>query len=1622
MYRRTLGLPHHSTTSIRTVAAPGVPKAHRLVLGRRLLLLSTLLTMFAGGQAVHPTSALAGNGAWPSSTITTQVGGDYVDPSAELYSTTPFTDPNPPPMAPAGATTSCNGQGNAHSNADWSWLQTQCWNPPGNSSTAKSQLMTELGYITQHRLGTFQRVWVSMDQLGSFNGTTFTLNSAMVGTHSNPGTLLQALQVYHDFGIQVDLVLFTYSPNGNCGADGKDDVDPKMNVFNPLVLNGTTDHAAMMNSYVSAVGQLMGTIAGLPAASNPVAIVDLQNEAYYQMEQYFCTDNLENNISINRLGNWAGAENSAATCDSLDTQSSPPVPMAGCTGCKDSNNRVDRQCVDIQIVYPWLRKLYDAAHTADSAIKYTVSSADTAPFDPAGVSFWRPLYDNILDLYDIHAYSNTPWNDTAVWNNALSLDKDWFVGEAGCGTDYPNGVGCTYDNCTTNHSDADTAEIKAWWLANLPNDGAKAVLSEETNIAWCPQDKTDTTYHSVTDNTNNWTFNSSGRAIARIASTSFIQGFDGQAASQVASGAGMPGTRVVGPGINQFSSATVTGASTLSTASKVSAPPNSQATSPYELEVTPAASGSAYVTRQQTMGTNSNYFNTAIDFFIQLKSAPSSSNGAIVLAQMGPNSGSAGSGTTDLVMAGDGTLFFEYTDSASGQQTILSTYKLDTGPHEIGIERNFAAGNSTLSLYVDCQTHAFVGAVGNCHDRPAATGSTSGQLPAWTYLSLGQVPLQGASVSGVPFRLDDVSLAPESLSPNPTGVRLDGLLQQMHGTTTPHLGHTRGWLHARPVPAGVAPSPVSLNVTPLKLSISHEGIYRITYRWLQSHNINLDNVDAATLGLSDGGVPVPVFVSSTGSLFQSGDYIEFYGHPVNNTYNASNVYVLSDTVAAPLQAVQTPVVPPLHPVSSTITLYSDLKRALYLPTAPGAPYTTSTAWPSDGDAHWTEGHATVTPTRSAPTTLSFPLVHAVTATGGSCFLTAPVYGQASQGADGSYTLQTSVTLNGNALPADPSFSWTDPSAYPTAHTLQATFPCSWLVDSSPSGAQNTLTVSVALQPGSPYDSVWVQSYHVGYGQSLCAQASLPANGPAVSVAVPTPKYVLGVLNHPDGSTPILIKDIILNPQVSAGDGYTVQGFSQAPTSLWRVTNGVPSKLIGWQASPSTGTGGPCNASPSTYDLAFADAGSTASVYVATAAPADPDSVAPLDLNTIANGGATSAQYLIITPSDFIPTLTNTQLPAPGGSSSFVDFKSSQMSTKVVDVNSIYDQFSNGQVNPEAIRTYITAAHASLGTKFVLLVGGDTYDYQNYYNCPADTYTDAQGVIHPFCGSNLNNRSFIPSLYTGSMQELDTPSDNLLAVPLGAASDAPQVAIGRMPVYTTAELQTVLTKSMNWPSWLSGYGGTASFVAHNRDGDAFRASSEQLIADLAPSFTRAGIARDYLTGDPTTDAGLRTSLISAINNGQELVNWTGHASSYNWGSMVSLPDVLALTNVNKPAAVFEWGCQTAYYLTPYSRDISSTLLVDANASGPTGAAITVGSTGQDLIDQQAVLSGGSAETGPTGVRYFYGYLSQGKTIGEALQLAKDDLLIEHPANSYANPDYLDVVNSYEVFGDPSLTLP
>lgn len=286
----------------------------------------------------------------------------------------------------------------------WTWL-TSCYTSGGKGSTQspQKQLSADAAFIAAHHLGTFQRLWVSLDQLMTWNATTG--YQGYVAAYLK--NLDDALARLHVYGITVDLVLFSY----NSPADSHFDQ------FHPEALDG--QHSAMRASYLRAVRDFVGHIAANATDSATVQVMDLQNEAYYQLEQYY------------------GAS----------------------------------MTVDTTIIYPWVRDLYNVAVSAAPQFRYTVSDTGRLLTDYAT---WAPLYP--ADVYDIHLYSDTPWANAAEWQNATRLRKSWFVGEAGCA---PGNVSCTYDG-TVSCAQPDTCalSVDSWWLANLRRYGASVVLVE----------------------------------------------------------------------------------------------------------------------------------------------------------------------------------------------------------------------------------------------------------------------------------------------------------------------------------------------------------------------------------------------------------------------------------------------------------------------------------------------------------------------------------------------------------------------------------------------------------------------------------------------------------------------------------------------------------------------------------------------------------------------------------------------------------------------------------------------------------------------------------------------------------------------------------------------------------------------------------------------------------------------------------------------------------------------------------------------------------------------------------------------------------------------------------------
>ena len=313
-----------------------------------------------------------------------------------------------------------------------------------------------------------------------------------------------------------------------------------------------------------------------------------------------------------------------------------------------------------------------------------------------------------------------------------------------------------------------------------------------------------------------------------------------------------------------------------------------------------------------------------------------------------------------------------------------------------------------------------------------------------------------------------------------------------------------------------------------------------------------------------------------------------------------------------------------------------------------------------------------------------------------------------------------------------------------------------------------------------------------------------------------------------------------------------------------------------------------------------------------------------------------------------------------------------LSTLVVEVRDIYDRFGGGILDAQAIRDYVRYATTRMGVEYVLLVGGDTYDYRGY------RYPEAI--------------SFIPSLYaaTGPIVQF-APVDPLYADVNG--DGVPDVAIGRLPVRTSAELASVVNKILAYQG--KNYQRTAVFAADRYDARAsFERASDAMVAQLPPDWE---VSLAYID-----DAGVdsaRAALLRAMNEGRALVSYFGHSDSTRWSfeNLFTAADAQALQNAQRPTVVTQWGCWNTYYVSPQQESLSHALLL----SGEHGAAAVLGATTLTEAFSDEEL----------GKRFMPRLVQPGARIGSALLAAKADL-----AASY--PHMRDVLLGWTLLGDPA----
>lgn len=353
-------------------------------------------------------------------------------------------------------------------------------------------------------------------------------------------------------------------------------------------------------------------------------------------------------------------------------------------------------------------------------------------------------------------------------------------------------------------------------------------------------------------------------------------------------------------------------------------------------------------------------------------------------------------------------------------------------------------------------------------------------------------------------------------------------------------------------------------------------------------------------------------------------------------------------------------------------------------------------------------------------------------------------------------------------------------------------------------------------------------------------------------------------------------------------------------------------------------------------------------------------------------GFGGADYLVITPVEFRPALEP-----------LVALRHAQgLQVVVEDLHAIYAAYGDGRPEPEAIRNYLAYAYHNWDPQplYVLLVGDGTADPKQYVPRSTATFIPPYlADVDPWAG--------------------ETAADNRY-VTLSGEGNLPQMLIGRLPVNSLAEAETVLAKIVQYENNPApgGWSSAALVVADDTDGGGdFPALSDEIVSDFI-SMTMTP-RRLYYQPAEVAAGEFRQSLLGSWNSGAGLVMYTGHASIHQWAveKFLHLDDVSDLNNGARLPVVVALTCFTASFHLPGLPALDEALL-----RHPSGGAVAVwGPTGLGISTGHAALAEGFSQS----------LLGQNTDLGTAALAGKLNLALKNPAQG-------DLIDTFTLLGDPA----
>ncbi len=427
----------------------------------------------------------------------------------------------------------------------------------------------------------------------------------------------------------------------------------------------------------------------------------------------------------------------------------------------------------------------------------------------------------------------------------------------------------------------------------------------------------------------------------------------------------------------------------------------------------------------------------------------------------------------------------------------------------------------------------------------------------------------------------------------------------------------------------------------------------------------------------------------------------------------------------------------------------------------------------------------------------------------------------------------------------------------------------------------------------------------------------------------------------------------VNVAATAGQQLTIDGFDQSEIEVFDLTD--PSAVLrvdGYIDGSAK--------DPSGFRVSFVVPGNGQRSLLALAND-HPKHVASLVLDSpsdLHNSGQ-GADLLIISRREFFGSIEPLKLAR----------QKQGLSVSVIDIEDIYDEFSFGQKTPQAVKAFLSFAGKTWKkpARYVLFFGDASYDPKDYLGLGAGDLVSTR----------LIDTSFMESASDDWF--VDFNDDGL-----------PDLAVGRLPVRTQAESDIVVNKLLAYDKSLGSQ--EVLLVADVNDGFNFELTIAQLSSLLPPNLRVTQVKRGQVG-----DIAARTTIIDALNRGQKLVTYSGHASVDVWrANLLTSADASQLSNGDLMPAFVMMNCLNGYFVDPRVESLAEALV-----RAQKGGAIAVwASSGMSLPEGQIEM---------TRELYRQVFADGQLRIGDAIIRAKA---------ATADPD---VQRTWVLVGDPTMRL-